>query len=306
MFVNNVRWFVGLVMVLCLVSAGAQAQGNSNIASFRKLADFEVCQRRYADGDCLLTLEKYVRATPKDAMNASVMVRRGFFAYVSLRFFEMVPQQDKKFCQDEDLQLAVVSGLALPKDYQDAERARRLFSGKCYAEHIAAVIKEIDGERAAHSYLKENACPILQKHNQAPPSCQPAPVVEPVVEVEERLPTIDTSQIKLGVIKVYRGPEGERVTVAAIQGEELYLVRFDGISGPWEGKVLLHKRADLGNDAADFWTENKGKRWNSIVRRNGMEIFVPGYKSRSRFSVGFDEKLSQEADAKALLNAYTP
>jgi hypothetical protein len=294
-------------LVLALCSFSAVAQNNANLVPFKNLADFESCQRHHFDDeDCLNALEKYARAKPKDAMEASKMVRRRFNAPVSLRFFEIASKQNSKdFCQDKDLQLAVVYGLALPKDYPDAERARRFFSGKCYAEHTDAVIKELNGVGST-SYQRENACPILQKHSQAPASCQPAQATEPVASVDESLPKIDKSQIKLGAVKVYRGPEGERVTMAPIQGGDLYLIRFDGTSSPWEGKSLLHKRADRGNDAADYWTENNGGRWNSVVRRDGMEIYVPGYKPRKGFSVGYSEKLSQEADANTLLNAYQP
>ena len=298
------KWAWGLLAALC--SLGAVAQTGAKITPFKTTADYENCVRSFRDEDCLISLEKLVQAKPKEAMSAGKLVRHKFNAPVALRFFEVAAKQNSKdFCKDEDVQLAVVAGLALPKDYPDAGRALKLFSGACYADQEAAVVKEVSGD-AGNSYLKDNACPVLQKHGKAPASCQAASAAKSAEGVAERLPKVEKSQIKLGIIKVYRGPEGERVTMAPIQGGELFLVRFDGVSSAWDGKVLLHKRADRGNGNAEFWTENGGNRWNSIVSRNGMEVYVPGYKASNGFSVYYDEKLSQSADGKALVSAYQP
>ena len=287
--------------------AEAHAQTNVKISPFRDLADFEHCLKQSHDNEsCLIALEKYVRTMPKDALKASKMVRLRFNAPVALRFFEMASKQNiKGLCQDDDLQLAIASGLALPKDYKDAERARGFFSGKCYAENEATLIKAVNAE-SGDSYLKENACPILAKHNQVPASCESLPAKKVDVRIDESLPKIDKSQIRLGTVKVYRGPEGERVTIAPIQGGDLFLIQFEGVNSGWEGKVLLHKRTDKGNDAADFWTEHDGSRWVSIVRRSGMEVHVPGYKPNTGFSVGYAEKLSRDSDPMVLLNAFQP
>lgn len=309
-FENN-RWFRlgtnGLLVLLCSFGVSASAHSSAKAPQFKSLSEFSSCMNEGNSNEiCLNALEKYVRATPNDAMKAAKLVRLNFNSPVSLRFFEMAAKKaNQGFCQDSDLQLAVVAGLDLPKDYPDAERARTLFSGKCHGDLTAPVVKEIDSQNYM-SYLKENACPILQQHKQAPPSCQPAPVAKAEPEVEERLPKLDKSQIKLGVIKVYRGPEGESVTMAPIQGGDLFLIRFDGINSPWNGKVLLHKRVDKGNDAANFWTEYNGKRWNSVLRRHGMEVYVPGSSAANGFSVGYADKLSKEADPVALINDYTP
>ncbi len=311
MFASKVGRFACISMnsllVLCSFGLVTQAHSSEKAYQVKNLGDFESCLRQeYNHEGCLIALEKYVRATPRDAMKAGKLTRLNFNAPVSLRFFELASKQNSKdFCQDEDLQLAVLSGLGLPKDYPDAERARALFSGKCYSEHESAVIKDVNNETSL-SYLVENACPILKKHNQTPASCLPVKEAKPVPKVEERLPTINKSQIKLGVIKVYQGPEGERVTLAPIQGGDLYLIRFEGTTSPWEGKVLLHKREDKGNDTADFWTEKDGSRWNSVVRRSGMEVYVPGYKSGNGFYIGYAEKLSRDADPVVLLKAYEP
>ena len=293
--------------VLCILGA-AQAHAVAPPPAFKTMGDFETCQQRsYADEECLLALEAFVRASPREAMRAGKVTRLNFKASVALRFFEIAAKQKRNdFCQDEDVQLAVLSGLALPGDYPDAKRARTLFADQCFAQHLAAVVKELDSE-GGDSYLKSNACPILKKRLQAPASCQTAAASQAQTSTAEKLPGVDKGVIKLGYVKVYRGTEDERVTMAPIQGTDLFLIRFDGVGSPWDGKVVLHRQVGRGNDAADFWTDHAGARWNSLARRNGMvTVYVPGYKSQNGFVVRYAEKLSREADAKALLKAYQP
>ncbi|MES2949491.1 MAG: hypothetical protein V4858_13200 [Pseudomonadota bacterium] len=297
------------VLALFLLGA-AQAQAVKPPQPFKTLTDFETCQRNsHADETCLVALETFVRATPKEAMNAGKIARLNFNAWVSLRFFEVASRQNAKgFCQDADLQLAVLSGLALPADYPDAQRARNLFADRCFVDQTAAVVKELGGE-SGDSFLKRNACPILEKRQQAPAACTPATAPKPEAQAAtaEKLPVVDKSAVVLGAVKVYRGPEGERITMAPIQGSELFLIRFEGVNSPWDGKVVLHKQVDRGNDAADFWTDQAAARWNSVVRRGGlMTVYVPGYKAQNGFTVRYAENLSLEANAKALLGAYQP
>lgn len=304
----NVKRICFSFMIITLGAFGisAQAQG-TKLPSLKTAEDFENCERlSFRNEDCLMALEKLVKAKPKEAMSAGKLVRHKFNATVALRFFEVAAKQNiKGFCQDEDVQLAVVAGLALPKDHPDAVRALNIFSGMCYSDQEAAVIKEVSGD-GGNSYLKENVCTILGKHGKAPESCRSASVTKVPEDAEERLPKIEKGQMRIGNVKVYRGFEGERVTMAQIEGGDLFLVRFDGVSGPWNGKVLLHKRSDRGNGEADFWTENSGNRWNSIVARNGMEVYIPDYKANNGFSIHYDETLSQGADTKALLKNYQP
>lgn len=304
---NTVR--LGLPVLALCIAVSVQAQNTPALPAFKSPADFEACvNRRYHSDDCLTALEKRVRVAPKEAMQAGKLVRLHLNAAASLRFFETASKHKPPgFCQDSDLQLAVVSGLALPGDYPDAQRASKIFANFCFAEQVAAVAKEVSAE-SGNSYLKTNACPLLQLHKQAPASCQPqaSAQTDAAASAVEKLPTIDKSTITLGSIKVYRGPEGERVTMAPIQGTDLYLIRFDGVTGAWNGKAVLHKRLDRGNDAADFWTESSAGRWTSVVRRAGMEVYVPGYKSHNGFSVGYSDKLTQEAAPEALLAAYQP
>lgn len=293
---------IAATLTLLLVATSACAHATKPEA-FKTRADFDQCLRgHYAQDECLRSLESYVKAHPGEAMDAGKQVRRNFHSHVALPFFEIAQKQSVKgFCSDEDVQLAVVSGLSLPADYVNAEHARKLLTGPCFAAHEAAVLAELKNEKG-ESYLKNNACPILKQQGRTPAACEP--VVAPPAAAEEHLPAVDKATLQLGIIKTYTGPEGERVTLAPIDGSDLYLVHFEGIAGPWNGKSVLHKREELGNGKANFWTEHEGARWVGIVQRGGMAVFAPGNRQNNGFHVGYSEKATQLVDTKAVLGAF--
>ena len=117
-------------------------------ASSSALNDFEACVRRGGDDrGCLDRLKNAVRKNPKDELAAARLVRRNFNSSVALPFFEpLVARNSTLICPDEDLSLAVVSGLGLPGDYAEAAIARTIFAERCYANLEAAVIKALSGE----------------------------------------------------------------------------------------------------------------------------------------------------------------
>lgn len=295
----------GIAVSLMLLFSTATGAQTIKSMTFKTLTDFEHClQDHYVQDHCLRSLESYVKAHPGEAMSAGKRVRRNFHSHAALPFFEIAQKQGKgDFCADEDVQLAVVSGLSLPADYVNAERARKLFAGPCLREHEAAVFAELKNEKGA-SYLRENACPILKKQSRTPTACEPTVPPPVVVASEEQLPKLKKADIRLGLVKTYRGPEGESVTLASIEGGDLYLVRFEGIAGPWNGKSILHKRDERGAGKAEFWTEHEGKRWVGIVQRGGMEVYAPGNRPGNGFPISYADKASQAVDAGTVLDAY--
>ena len=268
----------------------------------------ETCLHQAADSRiCLDQLKDYVRKNPEDELSVARLVRHRFNSSVALPFFEsIVAKQGKSACSDEDLAIAVISGLELPGDYAEAAIARRLYAGACRAELDVQVNKALSAENG-HSFLKDNACPILGKNGKVPVSCKSVPEPEPVVAESEVLPKIDKKSVTLEKTKAYRGGEGETVTITPIKGGELYLLGFDGMRGPWDGRTLLHKREDRGHGNADFWTESSGKRWNTIVLRNDtMAVYVPDYKTGNGFVIKYSDEATKGADAAAQLEAWKP
>jgi hypothetical protein len=69
--------------------------------------------------------------------------------------------KDSKPCLDEDLRLAVIAGLGLPSDYENAKLSKKIAFESCWAalsDHVAGEFhKESKG-----SYFFENTCAELK------------------------------------------------------------------------------------------------------------------------------------------------
>ena len=270
-------------------------------------AEFEECLQKVADRrGCLERLKDFVKKNPKQDLAAARLVRRNLLSHVALPFYEpLAPKYGKALCADEDFALAVVSGLALPTDYDEAAIARRLFDDVCRGEFETKVVEEM-ATVAGYSFLKDNACPILGKAGKAPAACQVAAETKPAASAPDRLPVVDKKSLKPGIAKAYRGSERETVVVIPVSGTDLYLVKFEGVLGPWNGKTLLHRREDLGLGNANIWTMRNGSRWNSIVQRNGVSAYVPEYKPGNGFVIEYSDKATDAVDAQALFDAWQP
>lgn len=292
---------------LAAVCGQAVAQTQAKVGTFKRLADFDECMQKRSEQDtCLKLVKEYAGKHPKEALEAARLVRRNFNSTAALSLYEgVVARQGASVCSDEDLAVAVVAGLALPGDYPDAGRARKIFAEHCRSVLEPAVIKEVSGEKGA-SYLKDNACPILRKQGKAPDSCSAEPETAAVASAPETLPKVDKKSVKLEPGKAYRGGEGEVLALIPLQGGELFLAHFEGIRGLWNGKTILLQREDRGNGAAIFWTEYNGKRWNSVLLRGGMEVYVPDYKPGAGFGIGYSEQDTKEIKPQAVLDTWVP
>jgi hypothetical protein len=269
---------------------------------FKSLADLDKCaaNNSYDTGYCLEALQKYAKSHPKELFEIGKRARLQFNHSVALQFFEPAlgtsPAAEK--CADEDVSLAIVSGLSQPADNAPNGIARRLLSGKCFASVRAAVEKEIVSSNGA-GYLPQHACPIFAKKGIKLTACEPKKEVSAAPVVEEKLPVVNIATAKVGIIKVYSGSEGERVTMADVPGTSgAYLVRIDGVRSPINGKTMVHKEQSSGN-GFDYWTEIDGKRWNTIVVRGGSyknyTVYVPGI--RNEIGMSYNEAESKTASA---------
>jgi hypothetical protein len=269
---------------------------------FKSLADLDRCaaNNSYDTGYCLEALQKYAKTHPKELFAIGKRARLQFKHWAALQFFEPAlgasPAAEK--CADEDVSLAIVSGLSQPAENPPNGIARRLLSGKCFASVRTAVEKEIVSSNG-EGYLPQHACPIFAKKGMKLSACEPKKAVSGKPVIEEKLPVVDIATAKVGIIKVYSGSEGERVTMADIPGiSGAYLVRIDGIRSPINGKTLVHKEQPSGN-GFDYWTEIDGKRWNTIVVRGdsykNYTVYVPG--TRNEIGMSYNEAESKTASA---------
>lgn len=82
--------------------------------------------------------------------------------YVAVPFFRWALDQkkDAAMCGDEDLKLAVVAGLGLPPDYENAAGARHIAATSCWEQMRPLVEKELTGEPSG--YNRDNMCAVLK------------------------------------------------------------------------------------------------------------------------------------------------
>jgi len=269
---------------------------------FKTLSDFDKCaaNNRYDTGVCMELLQKYAKSHPKELFAIGKRARLQFTHWAALQFFEpalgVTPAAAQ--CADEDVGLAIVSGLSMPADAVPNAVARRLLNGACFGAVRGAVEKEITSANG-EGYLPQNACPIFANKGVKLSACEPKKEVAAAPAVVEKLPVLDIGTAKVGIVKVYSGPEGERITMADIAGVPgAFLLRIDGVRSPMNGKTMVHKEQSSG-DGFDYWTEIDGKRWTTITVRGGAyknyAVFVPGI--RDSISMSYNERESKAASA---------
>jgi hypothetical protein len=90
------------------------------------------------------------------------ITRKNQFHYVAVPFFKWALEQkhDGAACGDEDVQLAVVAGLGLPPDSENAGGSRSIAARLCFDNLKAAIRKQLGEDRS--SYYRDNACAVLK------------------------------------------------------------------------------------------------------------------------------------------------
>lgn len=153
-------------------------------------------------------------------------------------------------------------------------------------------------------YLEKNVCGTLARRGDSAPACAPkAPAAPAVVAASAPLPKLDAATAQLERVRVFRGPEGERVWIAPVKGQDdLAVVRFQNVNGPWNGRVFVHRvRTSKQGQDAQYTTEHDGKTWYS-VHKNGTsyKVFVPG---QPEFQAGYSDADSKNASTREMLKS---
>jgi hypothetical protein len=83
--------------------------------------------------------------------------------YVAVPFFKWALDQkkDAAMCGDDDLRMAVVSGLGLPPDYENADGARHIAANVCWDNLKDAIRKELV-EGGSSGYYRDNTCAVMK------------------------------------------------------------------------------------------------------------------------------------------------
>ncbi len=133
-----------------------------------KLSEYPSCQGKDYSGEwCHAALESWVDSHPQDAFEAGVMTRKIMNGHMAVPFF-VKAMNDKNFdCKNEQVKLAVLSGLALPSDYDNVKPSKELFK-KCKVDLTEAV----DAEAVSGGYFFDNICSELNLNGLRKKKCE--------------------------------------------------------------------------------------------------------------------------------------
>ncbi|MBA3456711.1 MAG: hypothetical protein H0T42_26715 [Deltaproteobacteria bacterium] len=94
------------------------------------------------------------------ALKVAKLARRSMNSASSVPFFEAAVGKDNKaLCADSDFKIAVVAGIALPPDYPNAPKARKLMV-TCWDSVKDAVLEAFEADSEG-GYIHQNACETL-------------------------------------------------------------------------------------------------------------------------------------------------
>jgi hypothetical protein len=292
---------VAVVWISLLAAVGHAAKDELKL---RSVADFTKCADQYDDGSgvCLEALERFVKAQPAQAFAAGKAVRAKINHAAAIPYFSraLARKATKAQCSDPDLHMALVAGLAMPATNEEAISAREIVFDKCWNETQAPVLAAL-GRAGSGSFVADNLCPKLRERNLANPACETKPPSPHAAAGEAKWKPLDDKAIQLdGAAKAYRGPEGETVVLVKVKNDDAYLLKFDGVPGDWNGRVVVHREARAGS-GSDYFTDVSGARWVSIVVRDGATELYP-HGGRGPIPVRYDESASRSASPRALLD----
>lgn len=113
-----------------------------------------------------------------------------------------------------------------------------------------------------------------------------------------------------GLVKVFTGDNGEKVTVVYLEPlrRNRVLIKFEGVTGDWEGKIIMHTRENRPG-ADDYRAFIDGEPYISLVgrARGGAmryEVYVPGLASGS-IAVKYDAEESKKTLGSRVVYEFT-
>jgi hypothetical protein len=306
----SMKFFTAIALLFASFTATAAEK-----IEIKSAQDIRKCEDSYRwdAADCFAAYEKFVDKNPGKAFEAAKVGGRVFARWSMLPTFDKVYQRTKNIavCQDEDFQLSLMNALwGLPSFHDVRKMAEKYLKNACAPHLVNAVIKELDD--TPETTATENFCALLKSQGKNHSACEPKPVTVAPEPEKETLPQIAKSSLKLEQIKAYRGPEGIKVFIAEIREQkDVYLVKFQGIKGPWNNRTILHKARRMDrNGNMDYWTEHDGAIWNSVLVRHcsggycQRQIYAPEQGYSDGISISYDEKESEKASAQDLVATF--
>jgi len=165
-----------LLASAALSAAAFELDERTNEIVFRSLAGFDRCVLDLSETPaCLDALRRYANKRLNDSFQAGKRARLHYEHWTALSFFEIAfrKQATDAQCGDEDVLLAVISGLSRPEAEQaTVNLAKDLAGNKCWEE-----IKDGLIEAASDSgpEFRSNACPLMKAKDISVPACEQPP-----------------------------------------------------------------------------------------------------------------------------------
>ncbi|MEJ7596896.1 MAG: hypothetical protein WKG01_03205 [Kofleriaceae bacterium] len=131
------------------------------------LKAYDAClQNNHWADECVEHAIKFVETDASNvdlALRMAKIVRKNAKSWAALPFFKraLAGKPSAAACKDADLSLAVISGLALPKDYDRAADARTIAGGACW-DHLKKPILAAFDEDSENGYVRQNSCDLLK------------------------------------------------------------------------------------------------------------------------------------------------
>jgi hypothetical protein len=287
----------------------------TNSVKVTSLADFSKCNDEFYPEACLEALKVYVKAHPSEAFKAGKLVRLNFTHWAALPFFSqgMGSKPTPEHCKDEDVRMAVTSGLALRSDDPNAQLAIKLASGTCWEQLQGSLVTELaDGG----AYFRDNTCPFLKAKGINKPECQPkvdTSAADAKAASAATLAKLKTDWTKLKLdpssAKAFIGPNEEQLLMikAGPSQDNLHLIKFKRIEGPWQGKTLLTVAAPGGGSGTNFVAAINGREWVAMTERDGMfQAYPEGYKdSVNLFRASLPDR-RERPSSTAIMAEFSP
>jgi hypothetical protein len=140
------------------------------------LKAYEACFKvDYEMNECVQHAMKFIEGDPGNAdlaLKMSKLVRMNGNAYGALPFFKkaLSGKATAAVCKDEDLKLAVVAGVGLPPDYDNAKIAKDIASGTCWEQLKKPIVDAVSAD--ASGYTHDNGCALLKAKGATAKGCK--------------------------------------------------------------------------------------------------------------------------------------
>jgi len=304
----------GVALAATSVEAAPEAVPEPPPPKLASPAEVTRCVESRGPEPCLKALHEYVKARPDQAFEAGRIATRTFVHWAAVPFFEqaLAAKAGATRCQDERVVLALTSALRQPDDDisgATVASAARILRERCWQELRASMAQQI--EKDTRGTFTRNACPVFIQKNFDEKSPVPAACWRTMQGAAPRATgptweTLDPKRIQLeGTAHVYSAADGKRVTLAKVKDKPYYLVKFEGLRGPSNGKVVVHLREPAGS-GHDYWAPIDGRRYVSLVARklSGSDAVWEAHPwgGPASFRVSLDAAASKAIKAQGLLD----